>query len=52
MEKCAHDACRCQVEQAGAYCSDHCRSMSAAGPGAGPQPCMCGHPDCVTGADT
>ena len=35
MEKCAHDACRCQVEQTGAYCSDHCRSMSAAGPAPG-----------------
>jgi hypothetical protein len=47
-EKCAHDACRCQVGETGAYCSDHCRSVAAAGAQAELQPCMCGHPDCMT----
>jgi hypothetical protein len=48
MEKCAHDPCRCQVAESGDACSDHCRSMVAAGSHPGPEPCRCGHEDCMT----
>ena len=48
MEKCAHDPCRCKVAESGDYCSDHCRSVAAEGPQAGPELCRCGHEDCMT----
>lgn len=39
---CAHEACKCRVEEGQTYCSDHCRQN--AGKEAGM--CRCGHPDC------
>jgi hypothetical protein len=48
MEKCEHEPCRCQVDEAGGYCSDHCRDMQASNPQANPEPCRCGHDECMT----
>ncbi len=46
---CGHEGCRCQVEEAAEFCSDHCREHSA-DPGHGSHACECGHPDCTMDA--
>jgi hypothetical protein len=40
---CRHDACHCEVAEAGKFCSDYCRE--AADDPAG-QACQCGHLSC------
>lgn len=43
-QPCAHPDCGCKVEQAGAYCSDDCRSHGTSHIGGR---CTCGHSDCL-----
>ena len=48
---CGHDGCRCEVEQSGEFCSDHCREH-AADEAHGSHECACGHPACeASGAE-
>lgn len=44
MQNCAHEGCRCQVEQGEEYCGDFCREHTASGPTG--EPCGCGHAAC------
>jgi hypothetical protein len=41
---CQHTACRCQVEEGRAFCSDYCQEH--AGEGHEGHRCECGHPAC------
>jgi hypothetical protein len=42
---CGHEGCTCEVDEAGGFCSDHCRERGA-GAGAGGHICECGHTRC------
>lgn len=46
---CGHDGCKCRIEQAGDFCSDHCREH-AGDAGHGAHACECGHPECQASA--
>lgn len=42
---CGHDGCGCGVEQAGGFCSEHCRTH-AGDADHGDHACECGHAAC------
>ena len=45
---CAHPVCICEVQESGAFCSDHCREAAASGS----DTCACGHVECAVEPET
>lgn len=43
VHPCAHPPCICEVREAGAFCSDHCREAATLDS----ETCTCGHLDCA-----
>ncbi len=45
--RCAHPACRCEVPEGEAYCSEHCRERVESPLADQDDRCQCGHPACT-----
>jgi len=49
-QKCAHDACSCEVKAPDVWCSDACKESHLGYQQAEGASCGCGHTECVTTA--